>query len=233
MLAGVLALALVTPPFLARERFADDVALLRPEARDVPAALLVLGGVAALTRMDAHPSAQVATHAPGVLSRFEPLGRYAVGNGLGLASLGVGLARHDGRWASAGVAFLEANLLSSLLVSGLQSLAGRARPGTPHAGEFGRGGSSFPSAHAAHAFAAAGVAYASLPEFGGRWVFPAVASLVALSRVADRKHFLADVGFSAGAGWWIGTRLGASGRRHGRWEVAVAPARLAVRWVGP
>ena len=232
--AYLVALVLVAaPPFVAVERFAEDAKALVPQRQEAPALLVALASTLAASQVDRHASASFARHAPAALSRFEPLGRYQVGNLAGAGLLAWGLATHESRWASAGVSFLEANLLSSALVAGLQRALGRSRPGSPHEGEFGRGGSSFPSSHAAHAFAAAGVAYATCSTWKLRWVFPALASGVALSRVADRQHFLADVGFSAVLGWWVGTRLGASGQRYGRWEVAVGEGTVALRLTLP
>jgi len=229
MITLALALVLAAPPaFVAKERFLADAKALVPTRQEVPKVLRALGGVALLAALDERPSEQLARHAPATLSRFEPLGRYGVGNALGAAFLGFGVAARDPRAASAGVAFLEANLVSSLLVSGIQRLAGRARPGYPHAGSFGQGGSSFPSAHAAHAFAWAGVAYASFPEFRYRWVFPAVAGAVAASRVADGKHFVADVVCGGLVGWWVGERLGESAARYARLQLAVGPKALRV-----
>lgn len=229
MLPALLAIALLAPPpFFSKQRFVDDAKALLPSPGEAPHLALFVLGVGALSRMDRDPSARFADRAPSQLHRFEPLGRYQVGNALGFGFLGWGLFARDSRAASAGVAFVEANLVSSLAVAGLQKLTGRVRPGNPHAGDFGRGGTSFPSAHAAHAFAAAGVAYASFPEFRGRWVFPALAAGVALSRVADRKHFFADVVASAGLGWWLGTRLGSSGAQHTGWRWGVAPRGVVV-----
>ncbi|MDW7967173.1 MAG: phosphatase PAP2 family protein [Thermoanaerobaculum sp.] len=186
-------------------------------------------GVAVATQVDRHPSRWFGRHGPAQLSHLEPLGRYQVPNVLGLGLFSWGLVTGNGRWGSLGVSLVEANLVTSFSVSALQQATGRARPGEPWAGSFGRGGSSFPSAHAARAFAVAGVAWAFFPEFKQRWVFPLLASGVALSRVKERKHFFADVIMGAGLGWWVGHRLGASALRHGRWEVSVTAAGLRLR----
>ncbi|MGC8915701.1 MAG: phosphatase PAP2 family protein [Thermoanaerobaculum sp.] len=231
MVAGVLALMLLAPPpYLAKERFLADARALLPRHQEIPKMAAFAAGVFVLTRTDRKPSSWFADHAPSELGRFEPLGRYQVGNVLGLGLFAWGVGASNPRLASAGVAFVEANLFSSLAVSGIQKLAGRQRPGYPHAGQFGRGGTSFPSAHAAHAFAAAGVAYTAFPEFRFRWSFPLLASAVALSRVSDRKHFFADVAFSAGLGWWVGHRLGDSALGLGRvrWGLGPRGAVLAV-----
>jgi membrane-associated phospholipid phosphatase len=188
MSAALLALVLLAPPgFLAKERFLADAQALVPKKEEVPKVLAVVVLTAAATQVDRSPSRSFRAHAPAFLSSFEPLGRYGVGNLLGVAFLSWGWAQRDAGLASAGVAFLEANWAASLLVSGVQSLSGRQRPGQPREGRFRHGGSSFPSAHAAHAFAWASVAYTSFPTFRWRFLSPAVASAVALSRVADGK----------------------------------------------
>jgi membrane-associated phospholipid phosphatase len=72
-------------------------------------------------------------------------------------------------------------------------------------GEFFAGGNSFPSGHAAGAFALAAVV--SERERERRWVAPVaygLASLVSVSRVTMRTHFPADVFVGAAVGCLIG-----------------------------
>ncbi|MFN3413284.1 MAG: phosphatase PAP2 family protein, partial [Thermoanaerobaculum sp.] len=164
-----------------KARLEGDLGALVPKRQEVPKLLAGVAGVWVLTRLDRGPSRDFADSAPGGLTSLEPLGRFGVGNALGASFLAVGLARGEKNLVSRGVACVEANLLASWLVAGLQNFTGRARPWQAHAGEFGRKGSSFPSAHAAHAFAWAGVLWGSYPEFRARWVFPVLASGVALS----------------------------------------------------
>lgn len=171
---------------------------------------------------------------PREVRLFEPLGRYQVGNFLGLAAATGGWLTHRRDWRSCGFTLVEANLLTSWLVSGVQQLAGRARPRQAHAGEFGQGGTSFPSAHAAHAFAWAGVLYGSWPSFRARWVLPVVASGVALARVREGHHFLGDVAFGAALGWWIGFHLASAHRGNSSTGAIVAiPGGLAYRLTLP
>lgn len=234
MTTPLLALVLLpTPPFLSKERFLADLRALAPAKREVG---MLAGGLlvaAALTQVDVGPSRAFRRNTGESWRLAEPLGRYQVGNALGALCLGWGVARHEGAVASAGVAFFEANLLSSLLVDRLQRLAGRQRPGEAHEGRFRHGGTAFPSAHAAHAFAWAGVAYASMPSARGRWVFPALATGVALSRVAEGKHFFGDVAFSSLLGWWLGTRLGHSSQTFGHWQLVANGQFLGLRRVWP
>lgn len=218
-----------------RQRLVQDLRALAPQRQEAPKLLVGVAGVWVLTRVDRQPTRDFAVKAPKALTSLEPLGRFGVGNLLGASFLAVGLAMGENNVKNRGVAFVEANLLASWVVAGVQNLTGRARPRQAHAGEFGRGGSSFPSAHAAHAFAWAGVLWGSSPQLRGRWVFPVLASGVALSRVKERQHFLADVAAGAGIGWWLGSRFGASsvGARKLPVTVAAGPRAVVVRLVLP
>jgi membrane-associated phospholipid phosphatase len=63
---------------------------------------------------------------------------------------------------------------------------------------------SFPSAHAAIAFATAAVSFWSSPELFGPWLFVA-AACVAMSRVAVGVHFVSDVIMGALIGFFVGS----------------------------
>lgn len=122
-----------------------------------------------------------------------------------------------GGWASGnealeetGVAMAEAAVFSGASVAALKVAAGRSRPGEdrgsgtfhPFRGGLGGDRSSFPSQHAALAFAAASAASGRHPGLG--WAAYPLAALVALSRVHDDRHWLSD----AAAGAAIGTTTG-------------------------
>lgn len=213
---------------------ADARALVprRHELRPFLLGGLVFGLTLAADRSVSRELAQVT---PGEIRAFEPLGRYHVGNVLGLAAAFGGLVASRTDWRSCGLTLLEANLLASSLVSGVQQLAGRARPRQAHAGRFGQGGTSFPSAHAAHAFAWTGVFYGSWPSFSGRWVLPLAASAVALARVREGHHYLGDVAFGAALGWWIGFRLASAhrGKSPSGGGIVAIPGGLAYRLTLP
>lgn len=198
---------------------------------------LLLGGlVLGLTlAADRSVSRELAKVTPKEIRAFEPLGRYQVGNVLGLAAAVGGLLGRRTDWSSCGVTLVEANLLASALVGGVQQLAGRARPRQAHAGEFGQGGTSFPSAHAAHAFSWAGALYGSWPSFRWRWIWPVAASGVALARVRESHHFLGDVAFGAALGWWIGFRLASAhrGKSPSGAAIVAIPGGLAYRLTWP
>ena len=63
---------------------------------------------------------------------------------------------------------------------------------------------SFPSAHAAIAFATVAVRFVDSPELFGPWLFIA-AVLVAMSRVAVGVHYVSDVVFGAILGFVVGS----------------------------
>jgi membrane-associated phospholipid phosphatase len=121
----------------------------------------------------------------GVMRQATSFGRPAVVAG-GLAIvLAVDLASGGG-WSTVRLAVV-ALAGTNLLVETLKRVVGRQRPD----GEQKRSNSSFPSSHAANAFALAWV-------LGARWrrgipLFFALALLVAFSRLYLNRHFLSDV----------------------------------------
>jgi undecaprenyl-diphosphatase len=121
----------------------------------------------------------------GVMRQASAIGRPAVVAG-GLAIvLAVDLASGGG-WSTIRLA-LAALAGTNLVVEVLKRTIGRTRPD----GEQKRSNSSFPSSHAANAFALAWV-------LGARWrrgapLFLALAATVSLSRLYLNRHFLSDV----------------------------------------
>jgi membrane-associated phospholipid phosphatase len=115
-------------------------------------------------------------------------------------------------------------LLSTLLAGSNQLvkwIAGRTRPYRPMDGSmrlapfelhpfppFGTKNLCFPSGHACLAFATAAALAILWPRF--RWMFYALATLVAIERVSENAHWLSDVVAGAALGivgvklvWWI------------------------------
>jgi membrane-associated phospholipid phosphatase len=208
----------------ALSRAAGDLEALVPgRAQATRRTALALVGLAAVIAVDRPLARAVARHAPSELHHVEPLGRVAAGNAVGAALFAAGLVEGDGSLRVAGLTALEANLMTGWLVTLGQHVAGRRRPGRPHESDWRRGGSSFPSSHAAHAFAWAGVLYEALPRWRARWLLPTLAGTVALSRVADRQHFAGDVLAGAALGWWIGSRLEAAHAPGARARIALLP----------
>jgi membrane-associated phospholipid phosphatase len=110
-----------------------------------------------------------------------------------------------------GYDLLRAQILSQAFVHSIKYAVRRDRP----TGEC----CSFPSGHAAAAFASASVLERHL-GYRAAWPTLLVASYVAVSRLHDNRHFLSDILFGSSIGMATGwTVVG----RHGRDEYAVVP----------
>lgn len=130
---------------------------------------------------------------------------------LGSALAGIALFDRAAGTATAGRALLVL-VPTNAVVEGLKRLTFRARPD----GEHKRSNASFPSSHAANAFALAGV-------LAWRWrraapAFYAFATAVALSRMVLNRHYLTDVVAGAaiglGAAWLVDRFLAARAARR-------------------
>ena len=116
------------------------------------------------------------------------------------------------KWSEMGFDMMRAQILSQAVAHGTKNIVRRDRP----TGEC----CSFPSGHAASAFAAASVLERHL-GYRGSWPFIAGATYVATSRLVDNRHFLSDVVFGAAVGTAAGwTVVG----RHGPNEFTMQPA---------
>lgn len=164
-------------------------------------------------------SLQASGFAGGVADTFRQLGEPFV---LGLTG-GVALtawAAGDVQTRDAMVHVLESLAATGILVAGMKTLAGRARPSElPEPWEYalGRGARghefrSFPSGHTAQAFTLAASLSAELEQhrgWGAAWVAPTLygaAALTGLSRVYDDRHWLSDTVMGAFVGS-LATRL--------------------------
>jgi membrane-associated phospholipid phosphatase len=122
-----------------------------------------------------------------------------------------GTSPRTNKWSHMGLDLLRAQIVSQTFVHAIKYSVRRDRP----TGEC----CSFPSGHAATAFAAASVIER---HFGYRMSVPAmaIATYVATSRLHDNRHFLSDVVFGSALGTATGwTIVG----RHGRSSYALAP----------
>lgn len=144
---------------------------------------------------------------------LEPVMRTATGVGRAPIVAGIlVLAAVGGPTAGAARTVLVGLIPTNLAVEGLKRLTQRARPD----GRTQRKNASFPSSHAANAFAIA----CALTHFRHRWRLPAfaVAALIAWSRVYLNRHYVSDivVGAAIGAGFGIWAARWAAGRGS-RW----------------
>ena len=122
-----------------------------------------------------------------------------------------GTSPRTNKWSHMGFDLLRAQIVSQVFVQATKYAVRRDRP----TGQC----CSFPSGHAASAFAAASVIER---HFGYRMSVPAlaIATYVATSRLHDNRHFLSDVIFGSALGTATGwTVVG----RHGRSSYALTP----------
>ena len=127
---------------------------------------------------------------------------------LSLALLAVGYGLKHPLWKDAGWQSLIAHGLAAVSANILKHAIGRPRPKFMHAGNMelspvgGSGWDSFPSGHAAAAFAVATVLAAKFPR--AKWLIFAVAVAIAASRIIRGSHYLTDVAGGAALGCIIG-----------------------------
>lgn len=112
--------------------------------------------------------------------------------GAGFAAYGIGRSFGNARTATVGRDIVRAQILSQVLVQGLKITIRRERPDKSN-------NLSFPSGHAASAFATAGVLH---KHYGWKVGVPAYAfgSYVALARMSWNRHHATDVVMGAGFG---------------------------------
>lgn len=128
----------------------------------------------------------------------------------------VGYHRRRGDLVTTGWAGVIALILSGLIARVIKIGFGRPRPGLFDQGviewtpSFASAHHSFPSGHATAAFALAAVLAVAAPAW--RAAFYALATLVAVSRVAVDAHFLSDVVAGGLVGWAVGHAVAVAAR---------------------
>jgi membrane-associated phospholipid phosphatase len=183
-------------------------------------AAAVAGGVGALLADDRHVLHDVREHptsgAADVADVFRPAGDIKVYTALTLGTLGVGLLSKDAGITRTGAQLAASGALAAASFGLLKVATGRSRPDVGQgAYEFHpfAGGGSFPSGHAAMAFALAttlGDASHSTWVTAGLYV---IATGTAWSRVYDERHWPSDV--------FLGAALGVTSAKlvNGRWRL--------------
>lgn len=135
--------------------------------------------------------------------------------------------RRDSELAATGTDMAEAAVLSVIGANVLKKISGRLRPHEAIGrGQWGRGGSSFPSDHVAAVFAAAQVLSDRLPveRQALRWAAYGLAGATAVARISGNDHWLSDT--VAGAALGMATGRFVSARRLDSFhnlQVGIAP----------
>jgi hypothetical protein len=136
------------------------------------------------------------SHAPSTLSHYNSLSNAGVGALVGGAA-GLWLLSypsHNAHWRETGLLAGEAALNSLIPIEVTKYGLGRERPFQGNGGGgFFQGGTSFPSEHAAAAWAVAGVIAHEYPGPLPKLFAYGLASLVSYSRIRGAQHFPSDV----------------------------------------
>jgi membrane-associated phospholipid phosphatase len=147
---------------------------------------------------------------PAKLSRYNSISNYGVGAmmGLGAGAYIFGRISHDDHKRETGVLAAEAVANSLAIDEALKYSFGRARPlDDGGRGQFFQGGTSFPSEHAAAAWAAASVYAHEYPGPLTQFFAYGLASVVSFSRVDAKQHFPSDVIVGSAMGWLVGREV--------------------------
>jgi membrane-associated phospholipid phosphatase len=151
-----------------------------------------------------------------------------------LAGAAVGaVAFGDARMQNMGLISLESIAGTAALSIGAKHVIGRARP-TEEQGPWSRtadkSNASFPSNHAAVAFAAV-TPFAQ--EYDAPWLY-GLAAASSMGRVANRQHWVSDVVGGSVLGYAVGSWLWKAQRDNTRSQFAIAPGlkEISVAWKG-
>jgi membrane-associated phospholipid phosphatase len=153
------------------------------------------GITAGLFTTDAQYSRSL-SHNPSTISRYNLVSNATVAGlvgGAGAMWLS-SYANHNEHWRETGWLAGQAALNSLAMVETMKYSFGRLRPNQGNGdGNFFRGGTSFPSEHAAAAWAVAGVLAHEYPSTWTKILAYGAATAVSVSRVHSLNHFQSDV----------------------------------------
>ena len=158
--------------------------------------IIPAGGLAYAFFVTDHDATLRLSRDPKTISRYNNVSNAGVGALIGSASglWLLGHVRHDQQWSETGFLSGEAVLNSMVMVESLKYSLGRERPFQGNgSGAFFQGGTSFPSEHAAAAWAVAGVLTHEYPGPLTKILAYGLAGAVSYSRVRGRQHFPSDV----------------------------------------
>jgi membrane-associated phospholipid phosphatase len=148
------------------------------------------------------------------------------------AGAGATVAFGDSRQANIGIISLQSIAATTGLSMATKYAVGRARP-TEERGHWtqtanGRSNASFPSNHAAVAFAAV-TPFAQ--EYDAPWLY-GVAAISSMGRVANRQHWVSDVVAGGVLGYAVGSWLWQAQRddSKSRFSINPGPREISVAW---
>jgi membrane-associated phospholipid phosphatase len=128
-------------------------------------------------------------------------GAYSMAGGAAGAYF-LGLLTHNQHQRESGFLSGEAAIDSLIAVEALKFVSGRQRPFQENGdGKFWKGGASFPSEHAAGAWAIAGIMAHEYPSPFMKFIAYGMATTVTLGRVDAKQHFPSDVLVAAAIGY--------------------------------
>ena len=192
----------------------------RPKRADVPWAAALFGTTAGLIAIDRSVGQGLSDTPPGSLYHFShgigKLGAPLTDAGIASAIYLIGRWRGNEHGQTTGLLGLQAVAHSQLIVQILKTATQRPRPTFSGGlvrdhnadGDFFAGGNSFPSGHAAGAWALATVV--AERNSHRAWLPPTaygLATLVSVSRITQRRHFPSDVFAGAALGFLIGRHV--------------------------
>ncbi len=158
--------------------------------------LVPLGGITAGLLVTDQGNSNSLSHQPSTLSHYNKISNVALGSliGAGAGMYLLSFPKHNDHWRETGWLAGEAALNSLIVTETFKYSLARQRPyqGTG-AGSFFQGGTSFPSEHAAAAWAVAGVIAHEYPGVLPKLFAYGAAAAVDYSRVHARQHFPSDV----------------------------------------
>jgi len=147
---------------------------------------------------------------PSTLRNYRKLSNYgAAGMAAAVGGLYLwGRATNDLHKQEAGILSGEAALDALLVSTALKYATGRERPRVDsYHGKFWQGGDSFPSSHAAGAWAVASVLAHEYPGPFTKIFAYGAATAVSVARIQGKQHFPSDVLVGSGIGWLTGWQV--------------------------
>jgi membrane-associated phospholipid phosphatase len=160
-------------------------------------------------------------------SVFSYFGNGAVLLGIAGALYAVGEINHQDGWRKTALLSMESLATASVFVWGMKAVTGRARAQTGESSHsfhpFSLKSSywSFPSGHAASAFAVAATIAEQTDKVAVDVLVYGAATLVGLSRIHDNKHWASDVFIGSAIGYFVAKKISGLNRPQAKQSVSL------------